>query len=167
MTRTAAGGWMFASALFLAGAGLMIMAGGCGNETGGGTSEDSPARNAQQNEADAAPSEPNRSQSEASPTTQQDQENSEAAFGANAIDWPDRDVLVSNPSNLSGDLATIFGLIQKGRTGAARIRLVKFDKVSPGNGRSAFLYGLSYHQEKKYGKARPHFVRAIELEPSY
>jgi len=102
------------------------------------------------------------------PDANQDQQSPRAPDDRDApTDWPDPEILEPDPAPLDGELATIFQLISRGRTGAARVRLVKFDKLNPDNGRSAFLFGLTYHQEQKYAKARPHFERAIGLEPSY
>ncbi len=71
------------------------------------------------------------------------------------------------PAALGPELAAIFGLIEQFQTGAARPRLRAWLEQHPGDGRAEFLVGLSFHREKRYGLARPHFVRAAELEPSY
>jgi tetratricopeptide (TPR) repeat protein len=34
-------------------------------------------------------------------------------------------------------------------------------------GQAEFMIGLSYHRPRLFGEARPHFARAIELEPGY
>jgi tetratricopeptide (TPR) repeat protein len=68
---------------------------------------------------------------------------------------------------LSPELTEIFRLIQAGRSGPARVRLVKHERLHPEDGRAAFLFALSYHEEKRYGEARLHYERAAELAPGY
>lgn len=68
---------------------------------------------------------------------------------------------------LPKELGEIFALIQQGRTGPARVRIVKHQKLHPDDGQSVFLFGLSYHREKKYGRARPYLEKAIEMLPEY
>lgn len=69
--------------------------------------------------------------------------------------------------SLTGDLAAIAGLIQQGNTAAARQAAEAYLAEHPDSGRGEFLLGLTYHREKRYGLARPHFDRAAELEPDY
>ncbi len=68
---------------------------------------------------------------------------------------------------LRPELVAIFELIEQYQTGAARPRLRAWLQDHPGDGRAEFLLGLSFHREKRYGLALPHFVAASELEPSY
>lgn len=68
---------------------------------------------------------------------------------------------------LSAPLVEAFQLIRQNQTGAARIRLAKHLKQYPRDAQATFLFGLSYHREKKYAQAVPHFENAIELDPEY
>ena len=68
---------------------------------------------------------------------------------------------------LTAPLSDHFRLIEQQRTGAARVRLRKHLNRNPDDGRAAFLFGLSYHREKRYALARPWFEQAIEHAPEY
>jgi tetratricopeptide (TPR) repeat protein len=68
---------------------------------------------------------------------------------------------------LTGELADFANLIKDGQLGAARVRLRKHLDRHPGDGRAEFLFGLSYHREKRYGQARPYFEAAIDHAPDY
>jgi tetratricopeptide (TPR) repeat protein len=68
---------------------------------------------------------------------------------------------------LDATLSGFFDLIRQKRYGAARVRLRNYLDSHPDSGRAEFLFGLSYHKELSYEKARVHFARAIELEPAY
>ena len=68
---------------------------------------------------------------------------------------------------LGPELSGIFRLIGERRMEAARERLEEYLDESPRDGRATFLVGLSYHRQKHYAQARPHFERAITLEPEY
>jgi Tfp pilus assembly protein PilF len=72
----------------------------------------------------------------------------------------------SNPAPLSPELSQYFRLIQDRHPGA-RVRLRKYVDNNPQDGRARFLFGLSYHQEKRYGLARPWYEQAISLAPEY
>lgn len=47
------------------------------------------------------------------------------------------------------------------------MRLVDYMKLHPADGRAVFLFGLTYHREKKYAQALPHFEKALRLTPDY
>ena len=68
---------------------------------------------------------------------------------------------------LSRDLAPIFALIKERQTGPARVRLRNWLELHPNDGQACFLFGLTYHREKKYGEARPWFEKAIAHAPDY
>ncbi len=68
---------------------------------------------------------------------------------------------------LNPELSRIFRLIQERKTGPARVQLVKYMKTHARDGQAVFLFGLTYHREKRYAQAREHFDRAIELDPNY
>jgi tetratricopeptide (TPR) repeat protein len=72
-----------------------------------------------------------------------------------------------DPGALTGPLASFHALIVERRTGAARVRLRKHLDRHEADGRAAFLFGLSYHREKRYALARPWFERAIRDAPEY
>ena len=64
-------------------------------------------------------------------------------------------------------LTESFRLIESRRTGPARVRLRRHLESHPGDGKAYFLFGLSYHREKRYGSARPWLERAVELDEGY
>lgn len=68
---------------------------------------------------------------------------------------------------MSGDLVEIVRLIGQHQTGDARDRLAGYLAGHPDDGRAEFLLGLTYHREKRYGLARPHFETAARLDPGY
>ena len=68
---------------------------------------------------------------------------------------------------LSRDLAQIFALIRDRQSGPARVRLRNWLELHPNDGQACFLFGLTYHREKKYGEARPWFEKAIANAPDY
>jgi tetratricopeptide (TPR) repeat protein len=75
---------------------------------------------------------------------------------------PEADPLALNP-----ELTTFFRLVEQRQSGAARIRLKKYMNVHPDDGKAAFLFGLSYHREQKYGSAVPWYEKALKLNPEY
>ncbi len=68
---------------------------------------------------------------------------------------------------LGPQLSAVFRLIGRQQNEAARQDLAAYLQRHPDDGKAEFLLALSYHREKRYGLARPHFARAIELEPDY
>ncbi|MDG2055120.1 MAG: tetratricopeptide repeat protein [Phycisphaerales bacterium] len=68
---------------------------------------------------------------------------------------------------LTGELARHFALIQKGQPDAARVRLRRYLDAQPQEGLAHFLFGLTYHTEKRYGLALESFSRAREFAPTY
>ncbi len=68
---------------------------------------------------------------------------------------------------LPRDLAQIFALIKDRQSGPARVRLRNWLELHPNDGQACFLFGLTYHREKKYGEARPWFEKAIANAPDY
>jgi Tfp pilus assembly protein PilF len=57
-------------------------------------------------------------------------------------------------------------LIRAGEFDAARARLIPIVTAHPRWQRATFLLGLSYHEEQRYGEARPLFARALALDPA-
>lgn len=73
------------------------------------------------------------------------------------------------PPKLDPQLLEAFRLIKSGRHADARLRVEAYLQA-PGAahpGQAEFLVALSYHEDKLYQSADPHFARAIELEPDY
>ncbi len=68
---------------------------------------------------------------------------------------------------LPRDLVNIFMLIRERQTGPARVRLRQYITLHPSDGKAHFLFGLTYHREKKYGEAKTWFEQARALEPDY
>lgn len=58
-------------------------------------------------------------------------------------------------------------LIRKGKTGPARVRLHNYLQQHPNDAQATFLFGLSYHTEKKYGEAVTRFQEALKLDPEF
>src|SRR5262245_30253260 len=54
-------------------------------------------------------------------------------------------------------LEPIARLVLQGRVLEARAQLEVWRRENPQDGRAAFLLGLTYHREKRYGEARPLF----------
>ncbi|MHC4992193.1 MAG: tetratricopeptide repeat protein [Planctomycetota bacterium] len=71
------------------------------------------------------------------------------------------------PEPLGPELSEMFMLIQQYRTGPARVRLRKYRNLHPDDGKAVFLFGLTYHREKRYAKAMEYFREAVELNPEY
>jgi tetratricopeptide (TPR) repeat protein len=80
------------------------------------------------------------------------------------LSWP---IVPATPRPLADDLEPIMGLIQSHRTGPARVRLKNHLNLHPDDAQAVFLFGLSYHREKRYQLARESFDRAIALDPNY
>ena len=80
---------------------------------------------------------------------------------------PETPVVAAEPIKLDGELSVVLRLIESHRTDRARTALAAYGEAHPPSGPAEFLTGLSYHREKRYGLARPHFERAIELTPGY
>lgn len=68
---------------------------------------------------------------------------------------------------LSADLQPIADLIGQQQVEPARALLARYREAHPLDGQAEFLLGLTYHREKRYGLARPHFERALKLAPDY
>ncbi len=68
---------------------------------------------------------------------------------------------------LSKELTPLFALIVERRTGPARVRLRRHLDQHPDDGQACFLFGLSYHREKRYGEAKPWFEQALSKSPEY
>lgn len=64
-------------------------------------------------------------------------------------------------------LDEIAAMIVRGEAGKARVRLRNHLDKDPRDGHAVFLFGLSYHREKRYGEARPHFEQALALAPGF
>lgn len=68
---------------------------------------------------------------------------------------------------LNAELRGFVGLIESHRTGPARVRIVKYEKLHGKDAATRFLFGLTYHREKRYEQAREHFDEATALAPNY
>ena len=68
---------------------------------------------------------------------------------------------------LDGSLSDCFKLIEDGRHGPARVRIRQWLDDHPEDARGEFLMGLSYHQEKRYGRAIKWFDKAALHQPVY
>jgi tetratricopeptide (TPR) repeat protein len=88
---------------------------------------------------------------------------------APAPNAPDQDAAASvlADQQLPENLSAIFRLIRDRQTGPARVRLRQHITANPADGKAHFLFGLTYHREKKYGEARTWFEQARQLEPGY
>ena len=78
---------------------------------------------------------------------------------------PDGPKAVVEP--IRDDLRPISLLIANDRTGPARVQLRNYLQLHPNDSQATFLFGLSYHREKKYGEAVEHFDRALEAKAPY
>lgn len=68
---------------------------------------------------------------------------------------------------LSTNLRPIFQLLIDQKSGPARVRLKNFLDQHPNDGQASFLFGLSYHREKKYAQATPYFLQALQQAPEF
>jgi Tfp pilus assembly protein PilF len=68
---------------------------------------------------------------------------------------------------LNSELSAIMPLIRARQTGAARVRIRNYLNIHPDDAQACFLFGLTYHREKKYGEARPWFEQAIAIAPEF
>jgi len=78
---------------------------------------------------------------------------------------PDGPKAVVEP--IRDDLKPISLLIANDRTGPARVQLHNYLQLHPNDSQATFLFGLSYHREKKYGEAVEHFNRALVAKAPY
>ncbi len=80
---------------------------------------------------------------------------------------PDRATADAATATLDPDLAPIFDLISQEQLGPARDRVTDYLQQNPQAGQAQFLLGLTYHREKRYALARPHFAKATEFSPQF
>ena len=70
-------------------------------------------------------------------------------------------------ASLDDELVPIFGMISENLLSSARERVTAYLQQNPLSGQGEFLLGLTYHREKRYALARPHFAKATQLSPSF
>lgn len=70
-------------------------------------------------------------------------------------------------AELTSELRPLFRMINAGRMAEARQLVAGYVPRHPDDATGHFLLGLTYHKDKRYGAARPHFERAIELDPDF
>lgn len=70
-------------------------------------------------------------------------------------------------ANLDDELTPIFGMISDNLLASARERVTAYLQQNPESGQGEFLLGLTYHREKRYALARPHFAKATQLSPHF
>ena len=80
---------------------------------------------------------------------------------------PDRATPAAPGATLDPDLAPIFALISQNQLDLARDRVTDYLQQNPQTGQAQFLLGLTYHREKRYALARPHFAKATEFSPRF
>ncbi len=80
---------------------------------------------------------------------------------------PDGAMADAPTATLGPDLAPIFALISQNQLGPARDRVSDYLQQNPETGQARFLLGLTYHREKRYALARPHFAKATEFSPQF
>ena len=80
---------------------------------------------------------------------------------------PDRAMADAPRATLDPDLAPIFALISQNQLDPARDRVTDYLQQNPQTGQAEFLLGLTYHREKRYALARPHFAKATEFSPQF
>ncbi|MCH8212195.1 MAG: tetratricopeptide repeat protein, partial [Planctomycetes bacterium] len=57
--------------------------------------------------------------------------------------------------------------ISQNQLDLARDRVTDYLQQNPQTGQAQFLLGLTYHREKRYALARPHFAKATEFSPRF
>ncbi len=80
---------------------------------------------------------------------------------------PNRETTDPPTASLDDDLAPIFGMISRNQLAPARDRVTVYLQQHPESGQGEFLLGLTYHREKRYALARPHFAKASRLRPNF
>jgi len=70
-------------------------------------------------------------------------------------------------ASLDDDLVPIFDMISRNLLATARDRAAAYLEQNPESGQGEFLLGLTYHREKRYALARPHFAKAVQLSPNF
>ncbi len=80
---------------------------------------------------------------------------------------PDGETTDPPTASLDDDLAPIFGMISRNLLATARDRVTVYLEHNPESGQGEFLLGLTYHREKRYALARPHFAKAVQLSPNF
>ena len=68
---------------------------------------------------------------------------------------------------IDGPLAEAFRLIEGGQTGPARIRIRQWMQTNGDDARALFLFGLSYHHERRYAASTEWLTRAADATPCY
>lgn len=76
-------------------------------------------------------------------------------------------LLTAATQGIEDQLDAAYELILHSKFEAARAVLIPLDQAHPRSGRTAFMLGLSYHQQRRYRPALPYFRRAVELDPDY
>ncbi len=68
---------------------------------------------------------------------------------------------------IDGALAEAFRLIEQDQTGPARIRLRQWMELNGEDARALFLFGLSYHRERRYAASTRWLEQAAQATPNY
>ena len=68
---------------------------------------------------------------------------------------------------IDGQLAEAFRLIEQDQTGPARIRIRQWMQANGDDARALFLFGLSYHRERRYAASTEWLARAVDAKPTY
>jgi Tfp pilus assembly protein PilF len=97
---------------------------------------------------------------------------SQPQSGASTQPPPVSSSAASGPSTATAepirdDLKLIARLIGSDKTGPGRVQLLNYLKLHPGDSQATFLFGLSYHREKKYGEAVEYFDKALAAAVPY
>lgn len=70
-------------------------------------------------------------------------------------------------AKLQPPLNSIFRMIAQGRFEPARQQISTYLVENPNSGEARFLLGLSFHRQKRYALAKPHFEEAAKLSPFF
>lgn len=70
-------------------------------------------------------------------------------------------------ATLQPPLNSIFRMIAQGGFEPARQQLAAYLLENPKSGEAKFLLGLSFHRQKRYALAKPHFEEAAKLSPFF
>lgn len=68
---------------------------------------------------------------------------------------------------LNPELANALRFVSSGEFDKARALAGAYLQMNPDSGQAEFLLGLTYHRQRMYSRARPHFERALQLEPAF
>jgi Tfp pilus assembly protein PilF len=87
--------------------------------------------------------------------------------GATPAPEPAQDEATQPIPVIDGQLAEACRLIEQDQTGPARIRIRQWMQANGDDARALFLFGLSYHRERRYAASTEWLSQAVDATPTY